>query len=179
MPPFDSITFGPAAPLLIGDRLPDLGPGRPNVAVKSMLEGLAPAKLFPDGLKQMEMAYACIAGFWLWHDFLDESHAISQEIETPTGAFWHGIMHRREPDYGNAKYWFRRVGPHPVFKSFAAAAAECGLGERLDPFAFVDLCEQHCGTRTATEMKLRQVQRREWQLLFSWCWQQATSFQEA
>ena len=70
------------------------------------------------------MAACCIAGVWLLHDFLDESHTISQGIDTPSGSFWHAIMHRREGDFSNAKYWFRRVGQHPVFDALGQRAAE-------------------------------------------------------
>lgn len=50
------------------------------------------------------------AGLLLWNGDLDASHTISQHIEDITGSYWHGIMHRMEPDYSNAKYWFRKVG---------------------------------------------------------------------
>ncbi len=59
------------------------------------------------------------AGLWLLAGNLDESHQISQSIESPEGSFWHGIMHRREGDFWNAKYWFRRVGRHPVLSELA------------------------------------------------------------
>lgn len=104
------------------------------------------------------------AGLYLLHDEFDASHSCSQSIEglgsLHSGDFWHAILHRREPDYGNAKYWFRHVGRHPVFDQLAPLVKQ-RLDEivgplsatlqrwksRLitssgwDPFAFVDLCE--------------------------------------
>lgn len=183
----DPTAFGPAvAPLLAGDRLPDLGPGRPNLAAKPMLQSLTPEKLFPAGVADAEMARACLAGLWLLHDFLDESHEISQEIESPTGSFWHGIMHRREPDYGNAKYWFRRVGAHPVFEPLRRETAGLAAGgppraaflvtqRTWDPFAFVDLCEASAAEDADCHALARRVQRLEWDLLFAHCYQRAAA----
>lgn len=100
-------------------------------------------------------ARAVQAGLLLWNDDLDGCHSIAQELEDEFGAYLHGIMHRREPDYGNAKYWFRRVGQPPLFPQLRAAALELvgdeqGL-ERFrkplesrktwDPFQMVDWCE--------------------------------------
>ena len=50
-----------------------------------------------------------LAGLWLWHDALEESHAIAQAIITSSGSLWHAILHRREGDYSNAKYWYERA----------------------------------------------------------------------
>lgn len=106
-------------------------------------------------------AEALNAGLLQINDYLDESHNRSQSIEGEgqdvNGDYWHGIMHRREPDYGNGKYWFRRVGHHPCF-DFLPELADQALNEcnspdaehwksRLtqpsgwDGAAFIDLCQ--------------------------------------
>lgn len=101
---------------------------------------------------------AVVAGILQMHDFLELSHQYSQSIEgrgrNRAGDYWHGIMHRREPDASNAKYWFRRVGHHPVQDRLTEPAREllqaasidgqwlqriCGQG--WSPFDFIDFCE--------------------------------------
>ena len=86
------------------------------------------------------------AGLLQIHDFWDASHDAAQRAddlgERDFSAYWHGITHRREPDAGNAAYWFRRVGKHAVFKPLAEAGkalldqdGEGQLADRLIPGA--------------------------------------------
>lgn len=171
-------------PLLAEDRLNELGPGTPNTAVGPQLEQL-PRNVLPMA-KHRAFASACLAGLWLYHDFLDESHTISQDLDTVEGSYWHGIMHRREPDFGNSKYWFRRVPRHAIFDDLCSAAAT--LAEQAgtpagsafllqqktwNPSAFIDLCEEGARGPSPLDRLCRQIQRCEWDLLFQYCHERA------
>jgi hypothetical protein len=99
-------------------------------------------------------------GLWLLCGDLNASHEISQTVETPDGSFWHGIMHRREGDFWNSKYWFRRVGKHPALAALAATPYG-------DAQKFVDRCEAVSGSDHAAQANLMELQWREWQELFA------------
>ena len=112
---------------------------------------------------------AVASGLYLYFDCWAEAHETAQDIVTAEGSFWHAIVHRREPDPGNAGYWFGRVGNHPIFPALRDAAAALGVnfGPRWNPMAFVDFCERAIGGEL--EQQAREVQRAEWQLLFDSC----------
>jgi hypothetical protein len=188
MLPFHPADYGPVlAGLLQTDRDRELGPGRPDLANEKSLDDLTLEKAFADRrIVDRDMAQLCLAGVWLLHDYLDESHTISQNVATPTGSYWHGVMHRREPDFSNSKYWFRRVGEHPVFESLLAAthhlavdhqfddeAAQLVAGNQWDPYVFVDLCEAVARGQSNNGRLCRAIQRRECELLFDYCYRAA------
>jgi hypothetical protein len=171
--------------LLSEDRLFALGPGQPNTAARPALEAMTIESLFGAAkVGRPDLAQCCLAALWLYHDFLDRSHTISQDIAGAEGSWWHGIMHRREPDYGNAGYWFRRVGKHPVCEPLRRRAAELATAagspagsaffvrqSAWNSLAFIELCEASMGGDPACELLCRQVQRAEWDLLFAHCFQ--------
>jgi len=165
-------------------RLNELGPGSPNVAMRAHLQ--AATQTLMAKAKDRDVASACMAGLWLLHDFHDESHAISQDLHTVEGSYWHGILHRREPDYWNAKYWFRRVGTHPIFAALCTDAAALTLDagtpagseillrqSRWDAAAFVDLCEKAQNGPDDLTMLCRRIQQRECSLLLAYCAERA------
>ncbi len=154
--------FPPAVSALLAKvPLAPLGSGSPMTEVREELDAVMPT-----------LPLGCRAGLWLAFGHWERAHQVAQDLESPEGRFWHAVLHRREPDAGNAKYWFRQVGPHPIFPELATAAI--ALGYDWDAARFVDDCERHRDTGSETETVLKAVQAREWELLFAWCFRKAT-----
>jgi hypothetical protein len=166
--------------LLETAELPALGPGpRKGVTPLPRLNALIDECVAESRISSA-MRESIRAAVLLWHDHLDASHRISQDLHSSDGSYLHGIMHRREPDYGNAKYWFHRVGPHPCFAELssrvgvmlkstdhAALLHELLPESQWNPFAFVDACERasrSASTDAIPEM-LRAIQAVEFELL--------------
>lgn len=172
MSEFDPQNYGPLfAEVLQVDRLRSLDFGVREKELHSALEALSIEAAFAHtSVTDEAMARCCQSGAWLLCDYLDESHTISQGISTASGSFWHGIMHRREGDYSNAKYWFRRVGDHPVYEDLASTSAH----EHWDPFAFVDACQQALRHGGAEAQRCQELQQLEWERLFDHCYRTAT-----
>ncbi|MDE0297474.1 MAG: hypothetical protein OXN17_02465 [Candidatus Poribacteria bacterium] len=106
--------------------LPPLAPEKEwDSELTKQIQAASIADLFNGrALKDPSLANAVKSALLLWNDALDDSHDISQGVRSKTGSYWHGIMHRREPDYSNSKYWFARVGSHPIFPALRARVLE-------------------------------------------------------
>lgn len=138
--PFDPQAYGePVARILA------LHPSARDEARRLLSPGGA-RELFPESRAPEAALVGLYLRFGLWHD----AHEVAQSINSPEGSYWHAILHRLEPDPGNAAYWFRRVGAHPIFPALAKIAGV----PKWDPFQ-PQLSEE--------------LQQAEWELLFDYC----------
>lgn len=185
----DPKSFGPSGALLARA----LKEGRPQALVfgtpvpdaKTQIEALTLEALAAKRAVQSKDDAACLlAGLWLFYDNFNASHTIAQGIKTASGSYWHAIQHRMEPDASNARYWFSRVGEHPVFAELAQDAQEIAsthpqadakdlhlTGKAWDPDAFVLCCTRK--PDAATEKLLLAIQQRECLLLYEHNYRQA------
>ena len=179
----DARCFEIRAQLAARDPLPVLAPrGEWDSALTVELERMSAQELVGDGVEGRKTAVAFIRSLLLlWNDALDASHDISQGLHDGDGSYLHGVMHRREPDYSNGKYWFRNVGTHPLFPAVLSAAQEevarvevgavqepIASMQAWDPFVFIDLCEASDRGRLDDEARacLERIQVREFEILF-------------
>jgi hypothetical protein len=182
----------------------------PQATIK-LLDGVKPEQLITGDIKHWPNAWAMLAGLWLWHDGLEECHRIVQKdpLEllpragrfaqldpntsgdlsqqqmreaTKTFAFWHAIMHRREGDFSNSKYWYAKAAGHPVLTILAHQVgaivnqlpADRGLLKIIatgwNPDALVDFAESVRGDpASAKHGTAVALQKLEWRTLFEFC----------
>jgi hypothetical protein len=156
--------------------------GDGDTAARDLLESAQPADLLAEPIRNPDDAAAMMSGLWLYFDWLDQSHHLSQSLENPTGSFWHAIMHRREGDFPNSKYWYARCTTHPTMQTLAANAPrminEMPADKSLlrvistgwNPNALVDLiAEMHQKPDDPRRAAAVALQKLEWQLLFEHC----------
>jgi hypothetical protein len=112
-------------------------------------------------------------------DALDPAHKIFQDAPSDLGSYWHGMMHRREADFDNARYWFRRAGRLPFFDRLHDAAREhssvLARQPTWDPYLFTGECEQAKFGDAEKIPELAAVQRVEWETLLDYCWGKAVA----
>jgi hypothetical protein len=147
-----------------------------------LLEGIKPEQLIIGSALSPTAPNAMLAGLWLWHDGLEESHRISQSMNDAIGSFWHAIMHRREGDFSNSKYWYAKTSGHPLFETLAREAGDAinhlPADKRLlrivaigwNANALVDLVESvHENPKDPAYKAAVELQRLEWRVLFRFC----------
>lgn len=97
---------------------------------------------------------------WLRIGQIDRPHDLVQADTTSLDSYLHGVVHRLEGDYWNAKYWFRQIKDQELLAAIgssilkrlkalslfeqARAMKIVDENERFDPSALVDACEKIC-----------------------------------
>jgi len=123
-------------------------------------------------------AFALVRGGLLYAlDDLDGSHRFFQEASGDLGSYWHGVVHRREGDFENARYWFRRAGQLPFFGELhgraAGDSAEMARQPSWDAYLFTGQCEQARFGADELTGELIALQRAEFAVLFDYSWRRA------
>ncbi|MEQ1860271.1 MAG: hypothetical protein ABMA13_10065 [Chthoniobacteraceae bacterium] len=123
-------------------------------------------------------AFCLVRGGLLYAlDDLDGAHKFFQDEASDLASYWHGMMHRREGDFDNARYWFRRAGTVPFFDALHGRAAQfsADIAKQLswDPYLFTGLCEQARFGAEDEGGELVRLQRAEFEAIFDYSWRQA------
>jgi len=153
-------------------------------------------------LVSMPEAHLVCGALFHKNDDLESAHEICQQIDRETGcaesSYWHGIIHRREPDFNNARGWFRKAEnlgcnealSRAVFSLLQQVIQQPDYGSAReialvflrhlqaqgswDAFYLVDLCErvEKDDDRDLRRL-LEEIQEVEFATLFDWTFRKA------
>ncbi len=158
---------------IVATPLPPLDAGSLQAEFGTAIERfLSQQRLTDLSVKESRLIQSLGAALYLLAGDLDRSHSLSQSIESKDGSFWHGVMHRREGDFSNAKYWFDRVGVHPGYKALNDALEQDELARTVlpsgwDATEFVDQSRRAVRTGGENLQACLHVQWIEWQVMVS------------
>ncbi len=137
------------------------------------------AAIFGNGRPATDPAMAALmrAALFYFHNALPDSHDILNKAAGDVAAYWHGMVHRREGDFENARYWMRRAGEQPTFAELHARASDGSpnMARQMgwDPFLFINLCEQLRFGADDLRLEVAALQHAEFDVMFSYLWRHA------
>ncbi|MEM6854767.1 MAG: hypothetical protein AAF593_10210 [Planctomycetota bacterium] len=145
-----------------------------HLVVEGQSDHTAASALVAEAVKDDALADRpdLVAGLWMYVDELELSHEASQSLDTPTGAYWHAIMHRREGDFSNAKYWLSRAVHHPAMGLIDLTGGGAGSGTAVAAYDAVELVDRVGRAHERDDgfhPELVSAQCKEWKALFEWC----------
>jgi hypothetical protein len=166
-----------------GDRpLDRLEQGKPIVQGREAVARLSEKDI--PGIKMPQALLFLQGALYLYFDCIEKAHQIAQDHEGTIGNWLHALLHRREPDAGNSKYWYARVKiPSKVGQGIAEEALKRLGGDvppelkdlhrkmlksgDWEPAAFVDLCDKlrEKDPRSRAYQGLARLQEIEWRAL--------------
>ena len=161
------------------DLLKKLTPSQPlDWELPGRIRDADDATLSGDKTIVVPAAFALVRGGLLYAvDALDAAHRIFQDAPSDLGSYWHGMMHRREGDFDNARYWFRRAGTLGCSSALHGAASEVSADMARqpgwDPYLLTGQCEQARFGAKELVPELVKLQQIEFEALFDYSWRQS------
>ncbi|MDZ4848661.1 MAG: hypothetical protein SGI77_05160 [Pirellulaceae bacterium] len=117
---------------------------------------------------------------WLRIGQIDRPHDLVQVGTTSRDSYLHGVVHRLEGDYWNAKYWFRQIKDRELLAAIGGSISKrlkalslfeqaramkiVNENEQFDPSALVDACEKICKS-TSTRPPASPHERLDFELI--------------
>jgi hypothetical protein len=107
---------------------------------------------------------------------IDQAHRLAQELSTSVASYIHGMVHRIDDDFDNARYWFRRARVDPaaaeMYRRAAAHSVTVASHPSWDPSFVTDMVE--ASRIEGVSEELRAVLKVEFEVLLEFLCDSAT-----